>query len=100
MAFYDTTFDADLPEANPNRAACVMERQELPMKLVSSSPEPKHTHRIKSDRSWFWSRVRSRVTPRLITSVAWLLLVIVVAAFAFSIFHLFAKMVETMGGPQ
>ena len=71
------------------------------MKLVSSSPKPKHTHRVKSSRSWFWSRVRSRaLTPRFITSVAWLLLVVVVAVFAFSIFHMFAKMVETMGGPQ
>ncbi len=71
------------------------------MKLVSSSPEPKHTHRVKSGRSWFWSRVRSRaLTPRFITSVAWLLLVVVVAVFAFSIFHMFAKMVETMASPQ
>lgn len=65
------------------------------MKLVSSSPEPKHDHRVKSDRSWFWSRVRSRVlTPRFITSLAWLLLVVVVAAFAFSIFHMFRQMLE------
>lgn len=71
------------------------------MKLVSSTPEPRHTHRVKSNRSWFWSRVRSRMlTPRFINSVIWLLLVIVVAMFAFSIFHMFAKMVETMGGSQ
>ena len=70
------------------------------MKLVSSSPEPKHTHRVKSGRSWFWSRVRSRVTPRFITSVAWLLLVVIVAVFAFSVFHMFARMVETMAGSQ
>lgn len=70
------------------------------MKLVSSSPKPKHDHRVKSDRSWFWPHVRSRMTPRFMTSVAWLLLVVVVAVFAFSIFHMFAKMVETMAGSQ
>lgn len=71
------------------------------MKLVSSSPEPKHTHRVKSNRSWFWLRVRSRMlTPRFITSLAWLLLVVIVAVFAFSIFHMFAKMIETTAGSQ
>ena len=71
------------------------------MKLVSSSPEPKHTHRVKSDRSWFWSGVRSRMqTSRFINSVIWLLLVVIVAVFAFSIFHMFRQMVETMAGSQ
>lgn len=71
------------------------------MKLVSSSPKTKHTHRVRSDKSWLWPSVRSRVlTPRFITSLAWLLLVVIVAVFAFSIFHLFSRMVETMAGSQ
>lgn len=65
------------------------------MKLVSSSPKIKHTHAVRPGKSWFWTRVRSRVlTPRFITSLAWLLLVIVVAVFAFSIFHMFRQMLE------
>lgn len=65
------------------------------MKLVSSSPKSKHTHRVKSNRSWFWSRVRSRfLTPRFITSLAWLLLVVIVAVFAISVFHLFRQALE------
>ncbi len=65
------------------------------MKLVSSSPEPKHTHRVKSDRSWFWSRIRSRVlTPRFITSVAWLLLAFIAAVFAISVFSVLRHALE------
>ncbi len=71
------------------------------MKLVSSTPEPKHNHRVKPDRSWFWARMRSHVlTPRYITSLAWLLLVVVVAVFAFSIFHMFRQMLELSAGAQ
>ena len=71
------------------------------MKLVSSSPKTKHTHRVHSDKSWFWPSVRSRVlTPRFITSLAWLLMVVVVAVFTFAMFHLFSPMVATMAGSQ
>lgn len=57
------------------------------MKLVSSSPKIKHTHAVRPGKSWFWTRVRSRVlTPRFITSLAWLLLVIVAPCLLFPSF--------------
>ena len=65
------------------------------MKLVSSSPEPRHTHRVKSNRSWFWSRVRSRMlTPRFINSVIWLLLALIAAVFAISVFSVLRHALE------
>ena len=69
------------------------------MKLVSSSPEPKHTHRVKPGRSWLWSRVRSRVSStRFIKRLAWLLLVVIVAVFAISVFSVLRHALETAAG--
>lgn len=67
------------------------------MKLVSSSPKTKHTHRVRSSRSGFWRQVRSQLlNPRFLRILA-LLLVVVVAVSAFRWIY---QMVSALAGSQ
>lgn len=65
------------------------------MKLVSSSPKTKHAHTVRPGKSWFWTRMRSRLgSTQFIKRFAWLLLVVIVAVFAFSVFHVYRQALE------
>ena len=71
------------------------------MKLVSSSPEPRHTHRVRSDQSWFWKRLVTRgQSAKVFGRMVWLLLVVIVGAFAIAIFHYFRQTMEAVAGQQ
>ncbi len=65
------------------------------MKLVSSSPKTRHTHTVKSSQGWFLKRLRSRLSStKVFTRVCWVLLVVIVAAFAISVFSLLRHALE------
>ncbi len=65
------------------------------MKLVSSSPKTRHTHTVKPNRGWFLKRLRSRLSStQAITRICWVLLVVIVAAFAISVFSLLRHALE------
>ncbi len=65
------------------------------MKLVSSSPKTRHTHTVKPNRGWFLKRLRSRLSStKTFTRICWVLLVVIVAAFAISVFTLLRHALE------
>ena len=71
------------------------------MKLVSSSPKTRHAHSSRPGRSWIWSQIRSRLSStKSLKWVVWLLLVAIVAAFAFAIFHQFAQTLDAVAHMQ
>ncbi len=71
------------------------------MKLVSSSPEPRHTHRVRSNKSWFWERLVSRgLSAKVFSRVVWLLLLIIVATFTIAVFHSFRQTLDAVAGQQ
>ena len=71
------------------------------MKLVSSSRKTQHAHSIRPGRSWLWTQIRSRVSStQFIKRLAWLLLVIIVAAFAFAVFHVYGQTMQAVAGQQ
>ena len=66
------------------------------MKLISSSPKTRHTHTVKPQRGWFLKRLRSRLSStKVFTRVCWALLVVIVAAFAISVFLMLRHALET-----
>ena len=67
------------------------------MKLISSSSQSRHTHTVQPNRGWFLKRLRSRLaSTQVFARVCWLLLVVIVAAFAISVFHLLRHALETV----
>jgi|GEM_PF-1349770 len=71
------------------------------MKIVSSSPKTRHAHSNRPGRSWIWTQIRSRLSSgKTLKWVVWLLMVVIVAAFAFAIFHQFAQTLNAVAGSQ
>ena len=71
------------------------------MKLVSSSPKTRHAHSNRPGRSWIWSQIRSRLSSgKTLKWVVWLLMVVIVAVFAFAVFYEFAKTLDAVAHMQ
>lgn len=67
------------------------------MKLVSSSPKTRHPHSSRPGRSWIWSQIRSRLSSTTALKwFVWTILFIIVAVFAFAVFHEIAKTLDAM----
>lgn len=66
------------------------------MKLTSSSPKSRHTHTVGSQRGWALKRLRSRFVSTLFSVRGlWMVLIVIVAAFAIAVFHLLRQALET-----
>ena len=67
------------------------------MKLISSTPRTRHKHSVGSQRHWVLKRLRSRFTKtQNFVRLAWVLLLIIVATLALSVFHMLRQAMETV----
>lgn len=71
------------------------------MKLVSTSPKTRQAHSNRPGQSWIWTQIRFRLSSgKTLKWVVWLLMVVIVAVFAFAIFHQFAQTLNAVAGSQ